>query len=85
MKWKRSGKKPKRLNVRHKRLELSLLSEPDPKSGASTNSANAAKAGAKLLLFFELCKKIRKLFIIFCQMASKLSIDGRLRPLPMWA
>ena len=28
--------------VRHKRLELSLLSEPDPKSGASTNSANAA-------------------------------------------
>ena len=29
--------------VRHKRLELSLLSEPDPKSGASTNSANAAR------------------------------------------
>ena len=29
--------------MRHKRLELSLLSEPDPKSGASTNSANAAR------------------------------------------
>ena len=29
--------------MRHKRLELSLLSEPDPKSGASTNSANAAE------------------------------------------
>ena len=43
MKWKRSGRKPKRSNVRHKRLELSLLSEPDPKSGASTNSANAAE------------------------------------------
>ena len=29
--------------VRHKRLELSLREEPDPKSGASTNSANAAR------------------------------------------
>ena len=43
MKWKRSGKKPKRMRVRHKRLELSLREEPDPKSGASTNSANAAE------------------------------------------
>ena len=34
---------PKRSVVRHKRLELSLLAEPDPKSGASTNSANAAR------------------------------------------
>ena len=41
-------------------------------------------SAAKLLLFFELCKKIRKLFIIFCQMASKLCIDGRLHPLRMW-
>ena len=52
MKWKRSGKKPKRSNVRHKRLELSLLSEPDPKSGASTNSANAAESGCKITAFF---------------------------------
>ena len=28
--------------MRHKRIELSLLSELDPKSSASTNSANAA-------------------------------------------
>ena len=76
------------LFVRHKRLELSLLAEPDPKSGASTNSANAArlisKAGAKVRRFFGICKKIRKLFIIFCQMASKSCIDGRLLLLRMW-
>ena len=69
-------------------VELSLLSEPDPKSGASTNSANAArlisKAGAKVRRFFGICKKIRKLFIIFCQMASKSCIDGRLLLLRMW-
>ena len=37
-------------------------------------------SGAKVLHFFELCKKIRKLFIIFYQMASKSCIDGRLLP-----
>ena len=34
---------PRRTRVRHKRIELSLLSELDPKSSASTNSANAAR------------------------------------------
>ena len=36
--------------MRHKRLELSLREEPDPKSGASTNSANAALAFGKWCL-----------------------------------
>ncbi len=34
--------------VRMKGLEPPLLTEPDPKSGASTNSATPAKISAKL-------------------------------------
>ena len=36
-----------RPEVRHKGLEPSLLSKLDPKSSASTNSANAAEIGCK--------------------------------------
>ena len=34
--------------MRHKGLEPSLLSKLDPKSSASTNSANAAEIGHKI-------------------------------------
>ena len=37
-----------RPEVRHKGLEPSLLSKLDPKSSASTNSANAAEIGCKI-------------------------------------
>lgn len=46
--------------VRLAGLEPVRLSAPDPKSGASTNSATSAFAGAKLAIFFdfkELCKR----------------------------
>ena len=53
-------------DVRHKGLEPSLLSKLDPKSSASTNSANAAEIGglisnsaAKILLFYETTKYVR--------------------------
>ena len=46
--------------VRLTGLEPARRETPDPKSGASTNSATSAFAGAKLAIFFdfkELCKR----------------------------
>ena len=54
--------------VRTKGLEPPRLTAPDPKSGASTNSATSAKQGAKLIIFFN--KRIKfistqQLFLYF--------------------
>lgn len=46
--------------VRLTGLEPARRETPDPKSGASTNSATSAFVGAKLAIFFdfkELCKR----------------------------
>ena len=50
-----------RPRVRHKGLEPSLRKEPDPNSGASTNSANAAISPAKILQIIDLNKQTDKI------------------------
>ena len=55
---------------RNQILSLARLPIPPmPRRERSERPKLFSKAGAKVRRNFELCKKIRKLFIIFCQMA----------------
>src|SRR5690554_2801108 len=56
--------------VRTERLELSHLSAPEPKSGASTNSATFARKQAGYYIFFRIGRNVRAPALIWCRFPS---------------
>ncbi len=51
--------------VREKRLELSHLAAPDPKSGVSTNSTTPAIETANISIPIDIQTKIKKIILRF--------------------